>query len=74
MKKRRYQQKLYLDMPFAETLERYADVDPQEVEQLKRKAKKKVPPGGRKKRRPSGGGVVNQKVVRLADKRKPNYR
>lgn len=69
--KRRYDDKLYLEMPFEEALERFAQVKPKEMHANIAKAKKKKPPGGRKKKRPSGGGVAGQNVVRLRDRRKP---
>lgn len=71
-KKRRYDDKLFLDMPFDEALGRFAKVKPEEMHDNIAKAKKKKPPGGRKKKRPSGSRVVGQNVVRLRDRRKPN--
>jgi hypothetical protein len=72
MTKRRYDDKLHLDMSFGEAVERFAGVKPSEMHANIRKAKKKKPPGG-KKDKPSGDAVVSQNVVRLRDRRKPNH-
>lgn len=68
MPKKRYDDKLHLDMGFAEAMERFAGVKPSEMHANIRKAKKKKPPGG-KKNAPSGD-AVGQNVVRLRDRRK----
>lgn len=71
MPKKRYDDKLHLDMGFAEAMERFAGVDPHEMHANIRKAKKRKPPGG-KKHKPSGD-AVGQNVVRLRDRRKSNH-
>lgn len=48
MPKRRYDDKMKLDMPFGEALERFAGVKPVEMHANIKKAKKAKPPGGRK--------------------------
>jgi hypothetical protein len=65
--KRTYDDKMRLDMPFAEALERYAGTNPDEMHANIKRAKKKKPPGGRK-RKPSGDAVA-QNVVSLRDRR-----
>jgi hypothetical protein len=72
MAKRIYDDKMKLDMPFGEALERFAGVKPAEMHANIAKAKNKKPPGG-KKAKPSGGHVVGQNVVRLRDRRKRNH-
>jgi len=69
MKKRKYEEKLFIDMPFGEALERYAGVDPKEMHANidKAKRRKKKPPGGGE---PSGGRVVSYASVRLRGRRK----
>jgi hypothetical protein len=66
-----YDDKMKLDMPFAEALERYAGTNPAEMHANIRKAKKKKPPGGRK-HKPSGD-AGGQNVVRLRDRRKSHH-
>jgi hypothetical protein len=64
--------KLKLNMSFEEALARFTQADPKEVEECIRKSRKKKPPGSKKK--PSGGSdALSQNVVRLRDRRKPNY-
>lgn len=70
MSKKTYDEKLYLDMPFGEALERFAGTKPKQVAAGIAKSKKAKPPGGKLK--PPGPVVKSHKVVRLADKRKPN--
>ena len=48
MTTRRYEDKLHIDMPFDEALERFASVDPKEMHANITKSKKKKPPGGKK--------------------------
>ncbi|MBN8982782.1 MAG: hypothetical protein J0I29_16140 [Rhizobiales bacterium] len=67
---KKYDDKLSLDMPFGEALERFAGVDPKEMHANIKRAKKKKPPGGKKP--PSSGHVDNQNVVKLRDRKKPN--
>lgn len=68
-KQKRYDDKLHLDMPFGEALERFAFTNPKEMHVNIKRAKKKKPPGGKKKA-PSDGPVAGQNVVRLRDRRK----
>jgi hypothetical protein len=72
--KRTYDDKMRLDMPFAEALERFAATDPKEMHANIRRAKKKKPPGGKKKA-PSDGRPEGKNVVSLRDRRirKRNY-
>jgi hypothetical protein len=72
MRKKRYDDKLHLDMGFSEAMERFAGVKPSEMHANIRKAKKKKPPGG-KKHAPSGDTVSGQNVVRLRDRRKSHH-
>lgn len=64
--RKKYENKLFIDMPFGEALERFAGVDPQELQANLDKGKKKKPPG-RKKSQP-GGPSVN--IVQLRDVRR----
>jgi|GEM_PF-2159665 len=75
MGKRTYDDKMRLDMPFSEALERFVGVDPKEMHANIAKAKKKKPPGGKKRKKPSGETGVAQNVVSLRDRRvrKRNY-
>lgn len=66
MAKRVYDDKMRLEMSFAEALRRYAGTNPAEMHANIKRAKKKKPPGG-KKRKPSGGR--SQNVVSLRDRR-----
>jgi hypothetical protein len=68
MAKKVYDDKMKLDMPFAEALERYAGTSPKEMHANIKRAKKKKPPGG-KKRKPPGGKVADPKVVSLRARR-----
>jgi hypothetical protein len=65
---RRYDDKLHLDMPFGEAVERFVGADPKQMHANIKRAKKKKPPGG-KKHKPSGATRDDQKVVRLRDRR-----
>ena len=68
---KKYDDKLFLDIPFDEALERFAVTKPKEVAASIAKSKKAKPPG--EKLKPSPDGVTQSKnVVRLASKRKPN--
>jgi hypothetical protein len=64
---RKYDDKMNLDMPFAEALERFVGVDPKEMHANIAKAKKARPPGGKKA--PSGYKVQAENVVSLRAKR-----
>jgi hypothetical protein len=71
-KRRTYDDKMRLDMPFGEALERFAAVDPKEMHANIKRAKKKKPPGGIKEK-PSDGKVQSENVVSLRDRRKRNH-
>jgi hypothetical protein len=68
MPKRTYDDKMHLDMPFDEALERFAGVDPKQMHANIKRAKKKRPPGGRKAK-PSDDQVDAQNVSKLRDER-----
>ena len=65
---RTYDDKMKLNIPFAEALERYAGTSPKEMHANIRRAKKKKPPGG-KKRKPSSGSSQAENVVSLKIRR-----
>jgi len=67
-KKQTYDDKMRLDMPFAEALERFAGVDPKEMHANIKRAKRKKPPGGKKA--PPGNASQSPTVVPLRGKRK----
>jgi hypothetical protein len=67
MAKRTYEERLRLDMPFGEALERYARASPKEMHANIARAKKKKPPGGKKA--PPGDKVKDPNVVSLRAKR-----
>jgi hypothetical protein len=67
MAKRTYEERLKLDMPFGEALERFARTDPKEMHANIKRAKKKKPPGGKKA--PPGDKVKDLKVVSLRARR-----
>lgn len=66
MAKRTYDDKMRLDMPFAEAMERFAGVDPKQMHANIKRAKKKKPPGGKS---PSGGSIQAENVVSLKVRR-----
>lgn len=66
MAKRKQQERLHLDMPMDEALERFMRVDPAEMQGNIKRAKKKKPPGGKT---PSGGRVRAENVVSLKARR-----
>ena len=68
---KKYDDKMKLDMPFGEALERFIGVEPNEMHANVKKAKKKRPPGGKKLKPP--GDQEAQNVVKLRGKRKPNH-
>jgi hypothetical protein len=73
MAKRRrttYDEKMRLDMPFSEALERYAGTNPAEMRANITRSKKKKPLGGRKRKPPSD---VVQNVVSLRNARKRKH-
>jgi hypothetical protein len=65
MAKRKYDDKMKLDMPFGEALARFAGTNPDEMHANIKRAKKKKPPGG-KNHKPSGDAVA-QNIVSLRD-------
>jgi hypothetical protein len=65
-KNRTYDDKMKLDMRFAEALERFVGTKPDEMHANIAKSKKKKPPGGKK---PSGGKVEGENVVELRARR-----
>jgi hypothetical protein len=71
-KKKVYDDKMKLDLPFGEALERFIGVDPKEMQANIKKAKKKRPPGGKK---PSKGQVAAkaENVVSLRDTKTRKY-
>jgi hypothetical protein len=71
--KRKYDDKLFLAMPFGEALERFAGANPKEMHANIAKAKKKKPPGGKKRKPPPGMTSEVQNVVRLRNRRKRNH-
>jgi hypothetical protein len=66
MAKRIYDDKMRLDMPFAEAMERFARADPKEMHANIKRAKKKKPPGGTV---PPGGNDQAENVVSLKTRR-----
>ncbi len=66
MAKRVYSDKLHLDMPLDEALERFSRVSPEEMQANIKRAKKKKPPGGKKA---SGGKVASANIASLAQRR-----
>ena len=64
---RTYDDKMKLDMPFAEALERYAGTKPAEMHANIKRAKKKKPPGGKKA--PPGNASKDENVVDLRQRR-----
>ena len=70
---KKYEEKLFLDMPFGDALERFAKTNVEEVAASIARSKKAKPPGG-KLRKPPDVIAKSQKVIRLARKRKPSGR
>lgn len=66
MVKRTYDDKMKLDMPFGEALERFIGTKPAEMRANIKRAKKKRPPGGKT---PSDGKVEGPNVVDLRHQR-----
>jgi hypothetical protein len=73
MAKKKYSPSFFLDMSFGEALERFIGTKPQELEAVMKKSRAKKLPGAKKKKAP-GSDVKSGNVVRLRDRRKPNYR
>ena len=65
---KRYDDKMMLDIPFAEALKRFAGTDPKEMHANIAKAKQKKPPGGK---RPPGktGQASTENLLSLRDAR-----
>ena len=68
---KKYEEKLFLDIPFGEALERFAGTEPKQVTASVAKSRKAKPPGGKLKA-PPDGITQSKNIVRLAGKRKPN--
>ena len=68
---KKYKERLFLDIPFGEALERFAETNVKEVRASVARAKKAKPSGGKFNKPPDKAVVKGQSVVRLADKRKP---
>ena len=66
MAPRKYHDKMKLDMPADEALERFIGTSPKEVDASIKRAKKKVPPGGKKAKQPDGN---SKNVASLAKRR-----
>ena len=77
MAKRRYDDKMHLDMPFAEAMERFVRTDPKEMHANIAKAKQKKPPGGKHKPPGKTGVRSTENLLSLRDARvrkaKGNY-
>lgn len=67
MAPRKYDDKMKLNMPFGEALERFAGTDPKEMHANIKRAKKKKPPGGKKA--PPGNTDDPTNVASLRDRR-----
>lgn len=67
MAKRTYDDKMRLDMPFVEAMERFAGVDPKQMQANIKRSKKKKPPGGKKA--PPGNAVEAANVISLRSRR-----
>lgn len=70
MASKTYDDKMHLDMPFAEAMERFVGTNPAEMHANIAKSKKAKPPGGKK--RPGGRLDDRQNVVQLRNRRKPH--
>ena len=65
---KKHEEKLFLDVPFGEALERFTKTNVKEVAASVARAKKAKPSGGKLPKPPDV--VKSKKIVRLADKRK----
>ena len=74
MAKRKYEEQLYIDMPFGEAVERFIGVKPEELKENLEKQKRKRKPSGSGRKKPPEGTDADPKVVRLRDQRKPPSR
>lgn len=68
-KRKPYEDKLHLDMPMGEALERLIGVDPKEARANIKRAKQKKPPGGKA---PPPDDKTNVSDLRAARNRKRN--
>lgn len=68
-KRKPYDEKLHLDMPLSEALERFVGVDPKEMRANIKRAKQKKPPGGKE---PPPDDTTNVSDLRAARNRKRN--
>jgi hypothetical protein len=66
---KKYDDKMRLDMPFAEALERFAGTDPKEMHANIAKAKQKRPPGGKKQPPGNTGEGSTENLLSLRDAR-----
>lgn len=73
MAKRIYDDKMRLDMPFGEALERFAGVDPKQMHANIKRAKKKKPPGGKKAPPSDTVEAPNLVSLRARRERKRNH-
>ncbi|MBZ0146765.1 MAG: hypothetical protein K8F62_04375 [Pseudorhodoplanes sp.] len=75
MAKRVYDDEMKLDMPFAEAMERFARVNPKEMQANIKRAKKKKPSGGKKPSKGTRQAAKAENVVELRQRRmrKRNY-
>ncbi len=69
MTKKKYEDKLHIDMDFEEALDRFARVDPQEAQANIDKQKKRRPAGTAAKQNPADP----QSVISLRDRRKRKH-
>lgn len=74
MSGKKYDDKMRLDMPFEEALERFIGTDPKHVRANIKRAKKKRPPGGKKAPPDESDSESNVAKLRDARKRKPKGR
>lgn len=71
---KKYEEKLFIDMPLGEALERFIGVDPKEMHANIEKAKrKKKAPGSKGGEPPGDTNQGDVSVVRLRDRRKRHH-
>jgi hypothetical protein len=71
MTKKKYEEKLHIDMDPDEALERFINVDPQELQaNLDKQKRKKRPPDNRTEGKADG---PSQSVINLRDRRKRKH-
>ena len=66
---KRYDDKLHIDMPFGELVERYAGVKASEIEANVKRAKKKKPPRAAAKRKTPGVKVKAKNVLSFSERK-----